>query len=116
MPNSVNPDQSAPPEAEIDLGLHYFLRPIFEALPGFSGNRGKRTFISGEQGNKCQILRRTISGNREHKKTNFQFWGTSQSREQVPPWEGLICPNSWVNTVVNETYEPGLHIFPRDQF
>ena len=47
-----------------------------EALPGVLGNRGKRVFISGEQGNKGQILRgnrgtKTILGNSEHKKTNF---------------------------------------------
>ena len=54
-----------------------------EALPGVLGNRGNREFISGEQGNKGQILRgtKTILGNREHKKTNFRFLrnrGTSQ--------------------------------------
>ena len=44
------------------------------------GEQGKKDFISGEQGNKGQILRgnrgrKTILGNREHKKTNFRFWG-----------------------------------------
>ena len=44
-------------------------------------NRGNSAFISGEQGNKGQILRRTktILGNREHKKTNFQFLGNIYS-------------------------------------
>ena len=70
-----------------------------EALPGVLGNRGTRAFISGEQGNKGQILRgtKTILGNREHRKSNFQYLGnrgTSQfiSGEQgnrYPPWEGL---------------------------
>ena len=42
------------------------------------GNRGNMAFISGEQGNKGQILRgtgeqRQYWGNRELKKTNFRF-------------------------------------------
>ena len=69
-----------------------------EALPGVLGNRGKRVFISGEQGNKGQILRgtKTILGNREHKKTNFDFWGTGEqanlfqgNKGTSTPWEGL---------------------------
>ena len=52
MVNSVNPDQSAPLEAEIDLGLHYLLRCICKALPVVLWNRGKQAFISREQGNK----------------------------------------------------------------
>ena len=44
---------------------------VTEALPGVWGNREKRTFISGEEGNKGQVLRgtKTIVGNREHKKS-----------------------------------------------
>ena len=53
-----------------------------EALPGVLGNSGKgfyfrgrgigeqRTNFEGNRGTK------TILGNREHKKTNFDFWGT----------------------------------------
>ena len=59
MAKSVNPDQSAPLEAKIDLGLHNFLMSICEALPGVLGNRGKQAFISGEQGN----IRPNFEGN-----------------------------------------------------
>ena len=68
-----------------------------EALPGVLGNRGKRVFTSGEQGNKGQILREqgnkynigeqgtyenkfSIFGEQENKPIYFR--GT---REQVPP-------------------------------
>ena len=56
---------------------------IVEALPGVMGNRGNRAFISGEQRSNFEGNRgtKTILGNREHKKTNFQFLenrGTSQ--------------------------------------
>ena len=70
-----------------------------EALQGVLGNRGNKAFISGEQGNKGQILRgtKTILGNREHKKTNFRFWGTGEQANIFQgnngtgtPWEGLI--------------------------
>ena len=46
-----------------------------EALPGVLGNRGNRAFISGEQGNKGQILK----GTREQR----QFWGTGNIRKHV---------------------------------
>ena len=46
-----------------------------EALPGVLGNRGTRVFISGEQGNKGQILR----GTGEQR----QYWGTGNIRKQV---------------------------------
>ena len=39
------------------------------------GNRGKRVFISGEQGNKGQILRGT--GEKR------QYWGTGNIRKQI---------------------------------
>ena len=44
---------------------------ITEALPGVWWNRGEMKFISGEEGNKGQVLRetKTIVGNREHKKS-----------------------------------------------
>ena len=46
-----------------------------EALPGVLGNRGKRVFISGEQGKKGQILRGT--GEQRH------YWGTGNIRKQI---------------------------------
>ena len=47
----------------------------YEALPGVLGNRGKGAFISGEQGNKGQILR----GTGEQR----QFCGTGNIRKQI---------------------------------
>ena len=52
-----------------------------EALPGVLGNRRKRVFISGEQGNKGQILRgtgeqRQYWGTGNIRKQFFYFWGT----------------------------------------
>ena len=68
---------------------------VVEALPGVSGNSEKRVFISGEQGNKGQILKGTGEqgqywGTGNIRKQIFDFWGTwgtSQfiSGEQVPP-------------------------------
>ena len=49
--------------------------PNIEALPGFFWKRGKRVFISGEQGNKGQILR----GTGEQR----QYWGTGNIRNQI---------------------------------
>ena len=46
-----------------------------EAFPGVLGNRGKRVFISGEQGYKGQIL----SGTGEQR----QYWGTGNIRKQI---------------------------------
>ena len=46
-----------------------------EDLPGVLENRGKRVFISGEQGNKGQILR----GTGEQR----QYWGTGNIRKQI---------------------------------
>ena len=46
-----------------------------EALPGVWGNRGTMAFISGEQGNKSQILR----GTGEQR----QYWGTGNIRKQI---------------------------------
>ena len=48
---------------------------IGEALPGVLRNRGNRAFISGEQGNKGQILR----GTEEQR----QYWGTGNIRKQI---------------------------------
>ena len=52
-----------------------YILVIFEALPGVLGNRGKRIFIPGEQGNNGQILR----GTREPR----QFWVTGNIRKQI---------------------------------
>ena len=83
---------------DLDLSI------MIEALPGVLGNRGNRAFISGEHGNKGQILR----GTGEQR----QYWGTGNIRKQFfnfcgieeqanlfqgnkgtgtpPPWEGLM--------------------------
>ena len=61
-----------------------------ETLPGVLGNKGKRVFISGEQGNKGQILRGT-GEQRQYWRTGnirkqiFNFWGT---REQANLFQG----------------------------
>ena len=79
---------------------------VYETLPGLLGNRGIRSFISGEQGNKSLKLKETGEqrqfwgkGNIENQDFDFGeqgkmpiffSWGT---REQVPPrtpWEGLV--------------------------
>ena len=51
---------------------------IAEALPGVLGNKGN--FF---QGNKGLKIRRTqaIFGNREHRKSRFCFWGTSENKK-----------------------------------
>ena len=46
-----------------------------EALPVVWGNRGKRAYISGEQGNKGQILRGTGKLR--------QYWETGNIRKQI---------------------------------
>ena len=51
------------------------LLSISEALPGVLGNREKRAFISGEHGNKGQILRGTGE--------QIQYWGTGNTRKQI---------------------------------
>ena len=65
-----------------------------EALPGVLGNRGTRAFISGEQGNKGQILRgtNTILGNREHKKQVFNFCGTGEQAHLFQRNKGTGTP------------------------
>ena len=54
-------------------------------------NRGTRPKFEGNKGTK------SILGNSEHKKINFNFWEQGNkpiyfrgTREQVPPWEGLF--------------------------
>ena len=78
-----------------------------EALPGVWGNRGNRAFISGEQGNKDQLLRwtgeqRQYWGTGNIRKQIFHFWGTGEQANLFQgnketgtppppphPWEGL---------------------------
>ena len=55
---------------------------MYEALLGVLGNREKRPFISGEHGNKGQTLREK----KEHKKTNFRFWGNRYPLREPHVW------------------------------
>ena len=76
----------------------------YEALPGLLGNRGKKVFISEEQGNKAQILRgtgkqRQYWGTGNIRKQIFAFWGTGEQANLFQgikgtgtPWEGLNYP------------------------
>ena len=68
---------------------------------GILGNRGNRAFISGEHGNKGQILmgtgeHRQYWGTGNIRKQIFDFWGTGEkgnlfqgNKETGTPWEGL---------------------------
>ena len=81
---------------------HNAIWSINEVLPGFWGNRGKGVFISGEQGNKGQILRETGEqrqywGTGNIRKQIFDFWGKGEqaflfqgNKGTGTPWEGLI--------------------------
>ena len=84
--------------------LGYRLRPKIknqsisdEALPGVLGNRGKRVFISGGQGNKCQILRgtgeqRQYWGIGNIRKQIFDFWGTGEQANLFQGNKGTGTP------------------------
>ena len=94
---------------------------IIEALPGVLGNRGTRAFISGEQGNKGQILKgtgeqRQYWGTGNIRKQIFDFWGTGEqanlfqgNKEQVPPLGGphhylpLKIENLFLTLMGNDT-------------
>ena len=70
---------------------------INDALPGVWGNRGKRVFISGEQGNKdsnFEVNRgtKTILGNREHKKQSFDFFGNRGTSQFISGEQGNRYP------------------------
>ena len=70
---------------------------IHEALPGVLGNRGKRVFISGEQGNKGQILRgtgeqRQYWGTGNIRKQIFDFWGTGEQANLFQGNKGTGTP------------------------
>ena len=80
-----------------------------EALLGVLGNRGNRAIISGEQGNKGQILRgtgeqRQYWGTGNIRKQIFDFWGTGNkpiyfrgTREQVPPGRASLVGPSFLS-------------------
>ena len=87
---------------------------ITEALPGVLGNRGKRVFISGEEGSKGQILRgtgeqRQYWGTGNIRKQIFDFWGTWEQANLfqgnkgtgIPPWEGLITSSASLTLTLN---------------
>ena len=68
-----------------------------EALPGVLGNRGTRAFISGEQGNKGQILRgtgeqRQYWGTGNIRKQIFDFWGTGEQANLFQGNKGTGTP------------------------
>ena len=69
---------------------------IDEALPGVLGNRGTRAFISGEQGNKGQILRGTGKQGQYWGKGNieniFDFWGTEEQANLFQGNKGTGTP------------------------
>ena len=58
------------------------------------GEQGKRVFISGEQRPNFEGNRgtKTILGNREHKKTNFRFWGNRRSSQFISGEQGNRYP------------------------
>ena len=65
--------------------MYFFLLAyIAEALPGVLGNSGNRAFISGEQGNKSQILR----GIGEQR----QYWGTGEQANLFQRNKGTGTP------------------------
>ena len=70
----------------------------FEALLGVLGNRGNRVFISGEQGNKGQILRGTGEQRQYRgtgniiKKTNFLFLGNRGTSQFISGEQGNRYP------------------------
>ena len=75
---------------------------INRALQGVLGSRGKGVFISGEQGNKGQILRgtgeqRQYLGTGNIREQFFDFRGTGEqanlfkeNKGRGTPWKGLI--------------------------
>ena len=71
--------------------------PIYEARPGVLGNRGTRTFISGDQGNKGQNLRgtgeqRQYWGTGNIRKQTFDFWGTGEQANLFQGNKGTGTP------------------------
>ena len=68
-----------------------------EALPGVLGSRRKGVFISGEQGNKGQILRgtgeqRQYWGTGNIRKQIFDFWGTGEQANLFQGNKGTGTP------------------------
>ena len=70
-----------------------------EALPGVLGNRGNRAFISGEPGNKGQILRGTWEQRQYWGTGNikqiFDFWGTGEQANLFQGNKGKGTPHPW---------------------
>ena len=68
-----------------------------EALLGVFGNRGNRAFISGEQGNKGQVLRgtgeqRQYCGTRNIRNQIFNFGGTGEQANLFQGNKGTGTP------------------------
>ena len=72
---------------------------LFEALPGFWGNRRIRPFISEEQKSKTEWNRGTkaILGNREHRKSRFWFWGTREMPIFFSEEQGNTAGTTWAS-------------------
>ena len=80
---------------------HYYfaivhVRPTYEALPGVWGTGEKGIYFrgTGEQRSNCEGNRgtKTILGNREHKKTNFRFWGNRGTSQFISGEQGNRYP------------------------
>ena len=74
-----------------------------EALPGVLGNRGTMAVISGEQGNKGQILRgtgeqRQYWGTGNIRKQIFDFWGTGEQANLFQGNKGTGTPPGRAST------------------
>ena len=79
---------------------------MYEALPGVLGNRGTRAFISGEQGNKGQILKgtgeqRQYWGTGNIRKQIFDFWGTGEQANLFQGNKGTGTPPGRASCIVN---------------
>ena len=65
--------------------------PVYKrGHPRGFGEQGKRVFTSGEQRSNFEGNRGTniILGNREHKKTNFRFWGNRGTSQFISGEQG----------------------------
>ena len=87
----------------------FFVLTIKEALPGVLGNRGNRKFISGEQGNIGQILRRTGEqrqywGTGNIRKHIFNYWGTGEQANLFQGNKGTDTPPPPGRASLNTTF------------
>ena len=88
--NSYN--QGGPPRGFGEQGKKdIYFRGTWEQRSNFEGNKGTKTIL----------------GNREHKKTNFWFFGNRETSQFISgeqgnryptPWEGLIKYHTWPRT------------------